>query len=185
MAGASKACSPSILLTDKKLLVTRPNYCVIHLEVYSSLNKKGKPYQVCCDQDNLNPAKARPVCLYQNKWHALLTSKKGTSGLGDPLPNVHWYDIDSPITALSEALEEKPLPRTPEPLKDKEEQPTSPTSTETTIQSHIENQKLQLAPISEHIWTSPIISPTMVTMTKTYTEGDVATGILAELLWSS
>ena len=136
---------------DEELLVTRPNYRVICLEVYISLNKKGKPYQVCCDQDNLNPAKARPVCLYQNKWHALLTSRKGISGLGDPLPNIHQYDINSPITALSEALEEEPLPQTSKPSKDKEEQPTSPTSTETTTQSHTENQKLQLAPILEHI----------------------------------
>ena len=149
MAGASKAHGPSILLIDKELLVTRPNYHVIHLEVYSSLNKRGKPYQVCCDQDNLNPARARPVCLYQNKWHALLTSKRGNSGLGDPLLDIHQYNIDSPITALSEALEEEPPLQTPEPSRDKEEQPTFPTSMETTTQS--ENQRLQLAPISEYI----------------------------------
>ena len=185
MAGASKACSPDILLTDEELLVTRPNYRVIRLEVYSSLNKKGKPYQVCCDQDNLNPTKAQPVCLYQNRWHTLLTSRKGISGLGDPLSDFHRYDIDSPITALSEVLEEEPLPRTLKPPKDDEEQPTSPTSTETTTQSHTENQRLQLAPIPEHIRTSPIISPAMVTMTKMYAEGEVTTGIPADLLRSS
>ena len=82
-------------------------------------------------------------------------------------------------------LEEEPRLRTPEPIRDQEEQPASPTTTETTTQSHTENQELRLAPIPEHIRTSPIISPIMVTMTKTYTEGDVATGIPAELLWPS
>ena len=66
-------------------------------------------------------------------------SKRGISGLGDPLLDIHWYDLDLPITALSDVLEKEPPSQTTEPSKEEEEQPASPTTTEMTTQSHTEN----------------------------------------------
>ena len=74
------------------------------------LNKRGKPYQVYCLDDKLSIPESKPSCLYQNKWHGLLVSQKGTSAVGPILPEVHKYDINTPTTTLNEALKEEAPP---------------------------------------------------------------------------
>jgi len=118
---------------------TQPNYRVIRLETYCSNNKRGKPYLVFCENDDLNPAKAKAVCLYQNQWHALLISRRGIAAVGHPLPHVHQYDLDSPITTLEEAVGEPARPPTPDHDK---EQPTSPTTETTSTPPPLQNQQL-------------------------------------------
>ena len=105
-AGASTAAS-RVILSDNDLLITRPNYRVIRLEKYSAVNKRGKPYQVYCLDDKLSIPGSKPICLYQNKWHGLLVSQKGTSAVGPEVPEVHKYDINTPISTLNEALREE------------------------------------------------------------------------------
>ena len=113
-AGASTATS-RVILSDDDLLVSRPNYRVIVLEKYCAVNKRGKPYQVYCLDDKLSTPGSKPICLYQNKWHGLLVSQKGTSAVGPEVPEVHKYDINTPISTLSEALGEEPPPPLKEP----------------------------------------------------------------------
>jgi hypothetical protein len=69
-------------LIDNELLVTKPNYRVVHLKIYIADNKKGKPYQFFCKKDNLSIKNSKPICLYNNKWHMLLTSKKKKTSVG-------------------------------------------------------------------------------------------------------
>jgi hypothetical protein len=66
MASSSRGSTSEekTLLSDEELLVTRANYRVIRLKVYNSQNRTGKPYQVVCERDDLNPAKSKPICLY-------------------------------------------------------------------------------------------------------------------------
>ncbi len=119
-----------VRLNDEDLLVTQPNYQVIHLEAYSSINKQGKPYLVFCHSDNLRPAKGSPVCLYQNIWHKLLTNKKGAAAVGEPIPSIHNYDRNKPIKELTDALKDKtPQKLILKPVTQKEEDPTSLAST--------------------------------------------------------
>ena len=94
-AGASTATS-RVILSDDDLLISRPNYRVIVLEKYCTVNKRGKPYQVYCLDDKLSIPGSKPICLYQNKWHSLLVSQKGTSAVGPEVLEVHKYDINTP-----------------------------------------------------------------------------------------
>ena len=121
---------------------------------------------VFCENDDLNPAKAKAVCLYQNQWHALLISRRGIAAVGHPLPHIHQYDLDSLITTLEEAVGEPARPPTPDHDK---EQPTSPTTETTSTPPPLQNQQLRLAPIPDAIRTSPVISPVMAATATTAT----------------
>ena len=87
--------------------VSRPNYRVIVSGRNTApLNKRGKPYQVYCLDCTSREAsqEANRFCLYQNKWHSLLVSQKGTSAVGPEVPEVHKYDINTPISTLNESI---------------------------------------------------------------------------------
>ena len=129
------------------------------LEAPQCCQQGGKPYQVFCLDDRLSIPGSKPICLYQNKWHALLENKKEILAVGLALPEVHKYDINTPTTALDEALEEEPPSSLKEPPPAKT--PTLPSTSEATVHSQTQDQQLRLLPIPTEICTSPIISPIM------------------------
>ena len=102
-AEGSQATEQQTLLNRQQLLVTRPNSRVVQLETYNSLNNKGVPHQIYCLNDDYNPRKGKPICLYNGVWHALL-HKKGKFAVGQELPEVHDYDIPE----KGKAREEEP-----------------------------------------------------------------------------
>jgi hypothetical protein len=150
MDGPKESTDPRIELMDSELLVTRPNYRVICLETYITDNKKGKPYQVFCESDDLSLRNHKPVCLYENKWHTLLTSKKKKrSVVGHYLPEIHNYDTNPPTRALIQALTE-PLPTEPAKRTEAKQTPSiAPTSAPLSPQSTSFARQLCLAPICE------------------------------------
>ena len=88
-------------LTPEELLMNRPNSRITRVEVYNTLNKIGKPFQVFCKKDDLNPSKGIPVTLHNGVWHKLTRGTcKDTLTLGEPAPSVHDFDITiEPIDA--------------------------------------------------------------------------------------
>ena len=143
-------------------------------------NNKGVPHQIYCPNNDYNPRKGKPICLYNGIWHALLHNKKGKFAVGQELPEVHDYDIpdkgkareeEPPQTAkaktLQEALVEEGSRPTTDPIA--ETPPDSPTITTESQESTTLVTQLRLAPVLTSIKTSPIASPLMTTATQTYT----------------
>ena len=91
-------------LNRQQLLVTHPNSRVVQLEAYNSLNNKGVPHQIYCQNDDYNPRKGKPICLYNGTWHTLLHNRKGKFAVGQELPEVHNYDIPDKGKAREEEL---------------------------------------------------------------------------------
>jgi hypothetical protein len=92
----------TVELSDEQLLVTRPNRRITRLEKYASANKSGRTLQVLYRDDKLRKING-PVCLYENTWWAVKTSKRtGKVILQEPIPYAHNYDIPEPKDAEEE-----------------------------------------------------------------------------------
>ena len=177
-AEGSRTTEQRTLLNKQQLLVTRPNSRVVQLVTYNSLNNKGVPHQIYCLNDDYNPRKGKPICLYNGVWHALL-HKKGKFAVGQELPEVHDYNIlekgkareeepsqTAEAETLQEVLVEEGFRSTTDPIV--ETPPDSPTVTTESQESTTLATQLRLAPVPTSIKTSPIASPLMTTTTQTY-----------------
>ena len=107
---ASSSAESVADLTPEELLVTRSNSRITRVEIYNTLNKIEKLFQVFCKKDDLNPSKGIPVTLHNGVWHKLTRgSHKETLTLGEPVSSVHDFDITIEPTDTTPA-DEDPTP---------------------------------------------------------------------------
>jgi hypothetical protein len=98
---------PLLYLSDEDILETRPNSRIVIIKKNHRSNQTGKTFQTYCPNGKESIKGAIPVVLQYNIWHQL-SSKDKDPILGEPITEVHNYDIDESaldVRALGEALE--------------------------------------------------------------------------------
>jgi hypothetical protein len=97
---------PPLYLSDEDILETRPNSRVVIIEKNHRSNQTGKTFQTYCPNSKESTKGAILVVLRYNVLHQL-SSKDKNLILGEPITEVHDYNIDDSalnIQALGEAL---------------------------------------------------------------------------------
>ena len=123
-------------LTNQELIETRPNSRVLRLETYNVQNKKGKPFQVFCNNNEYKLKGSKPVTLYKGVWHLLAQgSTKDDFSLHEACPAVHNFDIsieqadqEGEAAPSLPSIKETPLPKEREDeTQSSDDEPKDPT----------------------------------------------------------
>ena len=142
-------------LTPEELLATRPNSRITRVEVYNRLNKIGKPFQVFCNKDDLNPNKGIPVTLHNGVWHKLTRgSRKETLALGEPALSIHNFDVTIESTDATLVDEDPTSSEQDQPSEEPKEDNRGSTDKSTEEDS----TEIEGNPVNVQIRNSPIVT---------------------------